>query len=653
MNHREREILACQSELTELRRRINVLSMRLDALEGKPALEAKPVPAPTVKVEAQPKRQNLESAVGRNLFAVLASVLVLLGVGVFISTIYEQIPEIIKIIAIYAFGFALLGVGLGLYRKNDNKFWLGVASCGLAELLVSIITSHSYFGILPLAGTFLLVLLWIIGAFLLTRYHPTVFKTIGFIGFLISMMLGIDLLDGGNPGIFMTLLGAYVVLSVFFMVTNPRYLKMNTAMAFGSALGLLLFIPMEAVLPREIRWISGVIAVVILAAFHGVYVGKAKLHKNAYPIYSFVTVLVAAVFLSIYRPGVFLPVMGGAVFLLWFLQRYYGSKDMVRWWYTALAGVYLTVAAFYQMGADQPELWWYGAFTVAAYGLYWLTKQRDIPWLGLLCFAVLYWRGTGQEWLPWMAFLAAGILFWLCGEKRVQRDNGLQSAWYVALFLIAHDLQHLLQQPILEGVTGADRWMVRQISDGVFFAILADANVWYLHRTMADREKLLRITVPSVVVMALQGYALLGCMSAVDSELWYISGLGILSSMLVLSYSLWYTFKTRGSSRNLMLWQFIKFTLYCWAVLALLDSPGILMHISLLLVAILAVALGFRLGHKSVRIYGLVLSLVDVVGLVLFNIDYDNSLQFAGGIVLCGVLCFVISFIYSRLSKVF
>ena len=196
-------------------------------------------------------------------------------------------------------------------------------------------------------------------------------------------------------------------------------------------------------------------------------------------------------------------------------------------------------------------------------------------------------------------------------------------------------------------------WTLFQTGVAIFYTLVAFANVWYLHQTLRDKEKLLRINGASVVVMALQAYAFLECMIAVGSDLWYVTALGILGSMAVLSYSLWYTLKTRGTSRKLMVWQFVKFTLYCWAVLALLDSSNILMHISLLLIAIAAVAVGFRLGHKSVRVYGLVLSLVDVVSLVLFNIDYGNSLQLAGGIVLCGILCFVISFIYSRLSKVF
>ena len=52
---------------------------------------------------------DLENKVGKNMFAILASLLVLIGVSIFISTFYEFIPEVVKIGIIYAFGFALLG----------------------------------------------------------------------------------------------------------------------------------------------------------------------------------------------------------------------------------------------------------------------------------------------------------------------------------------------------------------------------------------------------------------------------------------------------------------------------------------------------------------------------------------------------------------
>ena len=657
MENREQEIRFCRAEVAAMKTRLQILESRLDALEGRPAVKSAPAPMPVpvqprVVKEEPPKERNLENAVGRNLFAVLASVLVLIGVGVFISTIYEQIPELVKIVAIYVFGFALLGTGLAVYRKNGNKFWLGVASCGLAELLVSIITSHSYFGVLPLLPTFALVLVWIAGSFWLTRFHPAVFKTIGFIGFLISISLGLSLVQWNEIGIYLTLLGAYVVLSMFFMVTNKNYVNLNTGMAFFCAAGLLMFYDLGPRLPEGMNWVPGVLFMVILAVFHGIYVWKAKLHQNAYPMYAILTVAVSVILLAGYRSEETVPFIGTVVILLWAVQHWWGCDKNMRILYTVLAGAYMAFAAAWQT-PHHLVMWWYMGFLAAAYGLYWLTKERDIAWFGWLCFLMFYLYGWAEDWVIWMLFLGATGMLLLSGSRWLRRDRALQTAWYVVLVAVGQTLESTILLECVEKMPNVPGWTIYQTGDAIFYTLLAFANVWYLHRTLRDKEKLLRINGASVVVMVLQAYAFLECMTAVGSDLWYVTALGILGSMAVLSYSLWYTLKTRGTSRKLMVWQFVKFTLYCWAVLAILNSSNILMHISLLLIAIAAVVVGFGLGHKAVRVYGLVLSLVDVVSLVLFNIDYGNSLQLAGGIVLCGILCFVISFLYSRLSKVF
>ena len=102
-------------------------------------------------------KKDLEGHIGKNLFAIIATILILLGVGIFISTIYEYIPEFVKVVAIYAFGFAMVGLGLSVYSKSKNNFWLGLASCGTAELLVSIMASYTYFKVLSLPFTYLLI----------------------------------------------------------------------------------------------------------------------------------------------------------------------------------------------------------------------------------------------------------------------------------------------------------------------------------------------------------------------------------------------------------------------------------------------------------------------------------------------------------------
>ncbi|MBP5178801.1 MAG: hypothetical protein J6066_04445, partial [Lachnospiraceae bacterium] len=60
---------------------------------------------------------------------------------------------------------------------------------------------------------------------------------------------------------------------------------------------------------------------------------------------------------------------------------------------------------------------------------------------------------------------------------------------------------------------------------------------------------------------------------------------------------------------------------------------------------------GFIYKLKGLRIYGLVLSLVCVVKLVMIDISYENTIGHALSFFLSGVLCFVISAIYSYVEK--
>lgn len=653
MENWEMELRQCRAEVQELTQRVRELSARLDRMESpKAEVVQTPAPAPVSSREIkkpEPRTYaNLERAVGKNLLAVVASLLVLLGVGVFISTIYEHIPEFVKILAIFVFGAALLGVGLVLHRKNKNHFWLGVASCGMAELLVSIITAYSYFGVLNLLWTFVLVLAWIIGSFLLTRIQPTVFKVIGYIGFVISMMLGLSLLKAGDLGIYLILVGTYGVLALFFMVTNRSKVKLNTVLALLSVVSLWLFDGMPAYLPEGYDWVCSVIMLGILAVFQGGYL-VGKLHRDVYPVFALLTLAVAGTQIRHLEMAVTVPLALVMAFGLWAAGSFSGGKRTVRGFYSAFAALFLTAIAFYIGNHEKALFGWYAGFTLTAHVLYFLTKKRDAAWLGLVCFLLVYWPvGTDTDAALAGVTLGALVLFALHHSPFLREDGALRTAWYVILFVIAHSLRSRIRSLLY----GPDfTWETSQWIDGVFFTVMTLVNTAYLHHTLADQERILRITKKSVVVMLLQWYVFVGSMTAVDSGIWFVSLLGVVSSLTIMSYSLHYTYRTRRETRRLMVWQFLKFSLYCWAVLWLLDSASILMNISLLVIAIFAVVLGFRLDHKSVRVYGLVLSLVDVVCLVLFNIDFSDSLQLAGGIVLCGALCFVISFLYSRLSK--
>ena len=107
-------------------------------------------------------------------------------------------------------------------------------------------------------------------------------------------------------------------------------------------------------------------------------------------------------------------------------------------------------------------------------------------------------------------------------------------------------------------------------------------------------------------------------------------------------------------SKNLLagFWLGIKLTLYLTAVFC--STPAynrILFSILLLCISILAILTGFKFRFKSLRIYGLGLTMISVIKLILFDVDYSSALGTVAALMICGVLCFIINFIYNMLSK--
>lgn len=608
-----------------------------------PEAPRQPVPQPPTQ-NPRPARKLNETFIGKNLFAILASVLILVGVSIFIASIYDYIPTAVKVIFIYVLGGGMLVGGLALYSRRKNHFWLGVASCGLAELLLCIIASYSYFRILPLSGAFALILLWILGSLWLTKYQSVVFKTIGYVGLLISMWLGMSQLDSGDLVMHLALFGAYAALSTFFMLTTPQCKKTNTVISFCNLLQLCMFMNLDRLMPEGFSWVGAVLAMVVIAVYHGVYVWDRSLVGSVYPYFSMVSCLVLFGFCDGQEIQLIVPVMLFAIFAMWCgCLRY----DRTRWAFTGFSMAFLALLSIGSYSPAEPVWFWFAWCAVAAYILYWLTRKVDIAWLGLALFLFAYTHVAMEPgWGLLVSFLAAIALFVLTGSKLLPVNPLLQSAWYAMVLLVSGTLINTTADLLHD--FGAENTLV----DGVintYFLALAAINTGYLHFSLSKRSE--KLGLRSVLLLVIQGFLLPFCFAAISCRHWFCALVGIVSSLLILSYSLHYLLTTKRMTKELLTWQFIKFTLYTLLVLDLLGSPGILFHILLLVIGILAIVVGIRLDYRAVRLYGLILSLVDVVSLVLFNIDYGNSIQLSLGIIACGVLCFVISFIYFRAEK--
>ena len=94
-----------------------------------------------------------------------------------------------------------------------------------------------------------------------------------------------------------------------------------------------------------------------------------------------------------------------------------------------------------------------------------------------------------------------------------------------------------------------------------------------------------------------------------------------------------------------------KYLFLLYYILVQVDDADYVADIVVLLFAIICIVLGFIAGKKGLRVFGLGLSIIAMVKLILIDIHYDNSAGRAASFLMCGVLCFVISAIYTYVDK--
>ena len=94
-----------------------------------------------------------------------------------------------------------------------------------------------------------------------------------------------------------------------------------------------------------------------------------------------------------------------------------------------------------------------------------------------------------------------------------------------------------------------------------------------------------------------------------------------------------------------------KFLLLMIVVLNAIDTVNFVLSICCFAFACISIYIGFIKNHKSLRIFGLILSFISTIKLILFDFNYESSIEKAFSFFICGVICFVISLIYNKVNK--
>lgn len=115
------------------------------------------------------------------------------------------------------------------------------------------------------------------------------------------------------------------------------------------------------------------------------------------------------------------------------------------------------------------------------------------------------------------------------------------------------------------------------------------------------------------------------------------------------------TISNQNSNTNIAYaWLMIKYFVYTWIVLGAfskLPVQSVVYSVTGLILSVLAIYLGFRYSIKVIRQFGLAIAMLMVAKFIFVDLNGENSITRVVSFVAGGVLCFMISLIYNKLSN--
>jgi len=664
-----------QKELQYLERQTTMLKHELTAQEvlreqatepkAEPKIEAvqetvkeataKEIWKPTISVGEEPKpstasgKKDLEKTIGKSLMGIFASVLIFISLILFATLLLPYFNDTAKMITTYVVSFAFLGAGVWKMKKDpDNKFYVALTGCGMGALYISLLLSNMYFKVLGDIPLYVLIAIWGIGIGVFAKNRSKVFQVIGELGILISMIFGCALcVDTGDAD-------KFFVLTIYYMISSGAFYFLHYEKEFNynllhhicnmiSIIALMLTcfdFENEALYAKEV-W---AVLVIALLSFAGAMTHKQEEDGAGFGILASIYLMIAYYIIEAICAddnlfGAIAYFMGIPLLALleWRKMEHKEGKYIVQCVVTGM--MVIGLAIWYDMYS-------YGGVPMLVLPLLiaGFLLKNPIWKLGSLIsmFVYLFMGEPIGEWGHLLLLLlAAAAGFWLLYWKKEQYSTLYKCGLYILTLLILctsfPNLVDLLSTEYIPGLF----WP---------FMVLVPFNIVMMKSIFAKNPN---TNEPDC--MPLYNFV---------NAVLMIVGLFAISENYGGAYHFFFITFTLATfllnSKNLLekrdnmlagIYVGIKFTVFLLIVLNSFESANFVISIACLLLAIGSIIIGFAGDYKSIRIYGLVLSMISIFKLIMLDISYANTLGHALSFFVSGVLCFVISLIYNFIDK--
>lgn len=610
-------------------------------------------------------KSSFESTVGKNIMGILASVLIFAGLTLFATAVSDYISNEVKLGVIVFVSLALFVVGLIGKNKRKNAFFMSLAGCGIGAVFISIFLAYGYFHMIEMIALYILLAIWAIAVALLGGEDATLFRIIGQIGIIVSLIFGVTQLSGshGDERIVWT-----SVLVIFFILISVTYLIIDhKSMKFS----------------YKVELISDVIATVFL------YIAVAGVDQDIIMTALFVVISVYSLaILAVYSRQfvdrysasmwtVFVFVATGITMIAAFcFYGFFGEKQIQ---YSIIALCYLAVvvvlneladinkenkkavviAAFfvafifsYKLGAFS-DMFGVSIITAPLVILAYRLKDKTYATLsatGTLLFAIFSSHMWGKEEFFLIYILVAVVLvaanvFMIIAK----REDVYSSAQKILLYISTQMIVFSAATKLYEIIDVKENVIIDWVY--IIFTILCIiASVTKFGRNWLDTDKYDDVTKVFLIIVNTIQFSFGTCLCYLENnEVYHIIILIMLAASLLINVK--YISEKMGNTAAVCIFNCLRVTVFSFVLLSSYEAAGYIVSAGLILVAIGCIIYGFIKKYKPIRLYGLILSIISIVKIVLIDIDYESSVARAVTIFICGIIAFAICLVYNLLDK--
>ena len=593
---------------------------------------------------------------------IAASVLIFISFILFATLMIPLLTDGMKITLMLAVSFGITAAGLIVWFRKNRKstFFLSLGACGVGAVYISLFMCNAYFHIIDDIILYVLILLWAGGVLFLSKYKQRLFEIIGEIGILVSIVFGCySCVHSFDSGMLMILtIYSIIGVSAFlaFRIKDDMSLLIHGIFALIDVAALTVSnytIIQDNGLDIGVAVSLGILAIACICI---IILYSIKLN-NTNVSYTPIFCMIASVFLSVDAYNmVGDKTIGWIIVLLLAICLYIVIEFLkIRWEekitsenYSAMMEIWQIlelVIVFISIIKIDALKDYVGAALIAIplliYGF--MKSDRFSQIKGLVAFAILAFSVNMElvsfTVLPLICFLIISIFMLV---KRNEYNVAIKAVSYL-IYLLSATCCYILYVD----KNNFDTEMSLVIYMYIFGILNLLAKItpfgksWLTH----DEEKSFTI-VTYVVNGLLMIFSLVVIFDVYDAGIHFLSVLGAIGLFCINVYNF---IKDREPLPAIYVG--IKFTILVMVILCSYDAANYVLSISAFVLAIAFIVLGFVLDIKSLRIYGLVVSMICVVKLVMIDITYDNTMGHALSFFISGVLCFVISAVYSLAEK--